>query len=56
MGKIKERIKMFVDETDAVYMFREKIKVKALKIAKALIQAMQKLISLIKIFPKINPW
>jgi len=31
-------MKIFVNEADAVYIFREKIKIKVLKIAKALIQ------------------
>jgi len=46
---------MFVNEADAVYILREKIKIKALKIAEALIQTIQKLIFLIKISPKISP-
>jgi len=37
MGKIKERVKIFVDETDVIYIFREKIKIKVLRIAEALI-------------------
>jgi len=37
MGKIKERVKMFIGETNAVHIFREKIKIKALRIAKTLI-------------------
>jgi len=37
MGKVKERVKMFINETNAVYIFREKMEVKVLKIAKVLI-------------------
>jgi len=37
MGKVKERVKIFVGETDVTYIFREKIKIKILKITKALI-------------------
>jgi len=37
MGKIKKRVKMLVSEANAVYIFREKVKAKALKIAKTLI-------------------
>jgi len=37
MGKVKKRVKMLVNEADVTYIFREKIKAKALKIAKTLI-------------------
>jgi len=37
MKKIKEKIKIFVNEANATYIFREKIKAKVLKIAKTLI-------------------
>jgi len=37
MGEVKKKIKMFIGEANAVYILREKIKVKALKITKALI-------------------
>jgi len=37
MGEVKERVKIFVNEADAAYILREKMKVKALKIAEALI-------------------
>jgi len=39
MEKVKKKVKMLVGETDAAYIFREKIKVKALKITETLIQA-----------------
>jgi len=55
MGEIKEKIKIFVNEANVAHIFREKIKVKVLKITETLIQAIQKLISLIKIFLKISP-
>jgi len=38
MEKVRKRIKMFVNEANAAYILREKIEIKALKIAKALIQ------------------
>jgi len=37
MGEVKKRIKIFVGEADAVYIFRERVEIKALKIAKTLI-------------------
>jgi len=46
---------MLVGEANAVYIFREKMEIKALKITEALIQAIQKLIFLIKISLRISP-
>jgi len=37
MEKIKERVKMLINEADAIYIFREKIKIKVLRITKTLI-------------------
>jgi len=56
MGEVRKRVKMLVGEADAVYMFRERMEAEALRIAEALIQAIQKLVPLAKIFPRISPW
>jgi len=56
MGKVRKRVKMLVGEADAAYVLRERVEVKALRIAEALIQAIQELIFLTKIFPRISPW
>jgi len=37
MEKVKERVKIFVNETNVIYIFREKVKIKALKITETLI-------------------
>jgi len=56
MGEVRERVKMLVGEADAAHVLREGVEAEALRIAEALIQAMQELVPLAKISPRMSPW